>query len=294
MEYIIKNVSKTFKKRLVVRDVEIKLQPGIHAVLGANGSGKTTLFRILCGVLNADSQPLISLDGILLHKQRENYLSSIGYLPQQFGYYPNYTIDQFLYYMGVVKGLKSEYIKKRMETLLIQLRLEQHRKKKMKNLSGGMLRRVGIAQALLNEPKVLILDEPTVGLDPKERINFKNILTSLAQDTIILLSTHIVSDIENIADDIIVMKEGSIIFHDKEDQLLESIQGKVWEIQIPTMQTSSLLEQNNIVEKHTMQDNTILRVVSEDTPHPQAKVIKPKLDDFYLYHFREVLDASTY
>lgn len=287
MELIIKHINKSFKKKKAVSNVSLTLSPGIHALLGANGSGKTTLFRMLCGITKSDQGGCIQLDEIDIDQQYDSYVFQLGYMPQHFGYYPHYTITEFLYYLGVVKGLKKDYINQRISELLILLNLEEKKDSKMKNLSGGMIRRVGIAQALLNDPKILILDEPTAGLDPKERINFRNIISSLAKDTIILLSTHIVSDIENLADDILVMKDGEIIFHGTEEKLLGTVEEKVWEVTLSNKEAETIAIDLLVVTSQSHTDLMTLRIISDTNPHPLAKNVAPCLDDFYLYHFEE-------
>lgn len=287
MELMIEGVNKSFKNKHVVSDINLILNEGVHGLLGANGSGKTTLFRILCGLLKSDGDGIVTFDGIDMKTQYDTYVSNIGYMPQHFGYYPNYTVKEFLRYMGVVKGLKKSYLKQRIIKVLTMMNLKDKQNMKMKNLSGGMLRRVGIAQALLNEPKLLILDEPTAGLDPKERIVFRNLLASLSKTTIILLSTHIVSDIEHIADDILVMKEGEIFLHDDCETLLDTMMGKVWEITTSTAEGDYLLQRNVVVNSHHYTDGVTLRVISNVKPCSQAIYVAPNLDDLYLYHFEK-------
>ena len=240
MELTLEHVSKKYKENDVVKDVNVSLKPGVHALLGANGSGKTTLMRLICGLLKGEGS--IHFDDIDASLEYENFASHIGYIPQNFGYYPHYTLKEFLDYMAIVKNLNKDYSEKRILSLVKELGLENQLNKKMKTLSGGMLRRVGIIQALLSEPEILILDEPTAGLDPKERIVFRNLIASLSQSTIILLSTHIVSDIESIADDILIMKEGEIIMHGIYEDLIKVIKGKVWEVLVPKQEASSFMK----------------------------------------------------
>lgn len=287
MELTLHDLSKSFHRTAVVQQININLQEGIHALLGANGCGKTTLIRMLTGTLKPTSG-FVSFDNIKIQDQYETYCSLLGYLPQDFGFYPNYTIDEFLMYMGRLKQIDRLHCKRRINDLLTQLNLIEMRKKKMKHLSGGMLRRVGIAQALLQNPKILILDEPTAGLDPKERIVFHNMLTSLSDQCIILLSTHIVSDIESIADDILVMKEGQILAHNTQSALLSSMEQKVWEVQLDRCLAKELLDTCIVV--HTQQKTNhqiLLRIVQDTRPHPLAQHVKPTLDDYYLYHFAQ-------
>ncbi len=209
MELIIDRVSKQYKNKIAVDRISIKLQKGVYGLLGANGAGKTTLMRMICGILKPESGT-ISFDG--MDVSEENYRAILGYLPQDFGYYPEFTGMDFLLYMAALKGIGKAQAKRKSNELLQLVSLQDVAKKKIKTYSGGMKQRLGIAQALLNQPKVLILDEPTAGLDPKERVRFRNLIKDWGKENIILLSTHIVSDIEHIAGDVLMMKDGQLIF----------------------------------------------------------------------------------
>jgi len=212
MELIIDRVSKQYGSKIAVDRISLKLQEGVYGLLGANGAGKTTLMRLLCGILKPTSGS-ISLNGIDV--ATEEYRSQLGYLPQDFGYYPDFTGMDFLLYMAALKGLDKIRAKKKAAELLKIVALENVSRKKIKTYSGGMKQRLGIAQALLGEPDLLILDEPTAGLDPKERVRFRNLIAELGRKNIILLSTHIVSDIEQIADVVLIMKNGQLIYQGK-------------------------------------------------------------------------------
>lgn len=215
MELIIDRVSKQYKNNIAVDRISLKLQKGVYGLLGANGAGKTTLMRMICGILTPTSGT-ISFDG--MDVSQEEYRSVLGYLPQDFGYYPDFSGLDFLLYMGSLKGMgKAQALGKAMELLQL-VSLQDVAKKKIKTYSGGMKQRLGIAQALLNEPKLLVLDEPTAGLDPKERVRFRNLIQDWGQENIVLLSTHIVSDIEHIAQDIIMMKGGQMIYRGPWDE----------------------------------------------------------------------------
>lgn len=215
MELVINRLSKQYKNKIAADRISVTLQRGVYGLLGANGAGKTTLMRIICGILKPDSGT-VSFDGIDV--SQEEYRSVLGYLPQDFGYYPEFTGKDFLLYMAALKGLEKPLAKRKADELLTLVSLQNVAKKKIKTYSGGMKQRLGIAQALLNEPKLLILDEPTAGLDPKERVRFRNLIESLGKESIVLLSTHIVSDIEHIADEILMIKEGRLIYCGKWDE----------------------------------------------------------------------------
>lgn len=214
MELVIDRVSKQYKNNIAVDRISIKLQKGVYGLLGANGAGKTTLMRMICGILKPTSGT-ISFDGMDVGE--ENYRSILGYLPQDFGYYPEFTGMDFLLYMAALKGIGKAQAKRKSNELLQLVSLQEVAKKKIKTYSGGMKQRLGIAQALLNQPKILILDEPTAGLDPKERVRFRNLIEDWGKENIILLSTHIVSDIEHIADDVLMMKDGQLIYSGRWD-----------------------------------------------------------------------------
>lgn len=209
MELTVRQLSKHYKDKVAVNEVSLRLEKGINGLLGANGAGKTTLMRMLCGTLTPTSGS-ISLDG--LDVSSEDYRAVLGYLPQDFGYYPNFSGIDFLLYLAALKGLSKPHAKRKAVELLELVGLENVGKKKIKTYSGGMKQRLGIAQALLNDPWLLVVDEPTAGLDPQERVRFRNLITELGKDTIVLLSTHIVSDVEAIADYMLMMSNGNVIF----------------------------------------------------------------------------------
>lgn len=210
MELVVDRLTKQYQNKIAVARVSLRLNNGVFGLLGANGAGKTTLMRMLCGILKPTSGT-VTFNGVDV--SAEEYRAKLGYLPQDFGYYPDFTGIDFLLYMASLKGLPKSAAKRKVTELLELVNLTESARKKIKTYSGGMKQRLGIAQALLNNPQILILDEPTAGLDPKERVRFRNLIKDLGQDCIVLLSTHIVSDIEHIADEVIMMNEGQIIYH---------------------------------------------------------------------------------
>ena len=212
MELVLDRVTKQYQNKIAVDRVSLKLQRGVYGLLGANGAGKTTLMRMICGILKPTGGTII-LDG--KEVSTEEYREELGYLPQDFGYYPEFTGMDFLLYMAALKGLNKAQAKRKAQELLELVALKDAAKKKIKSYSGGMKQRLGIAQALLNEPKLVMLDEPTAGLDPKERVRFRNMIAELGKHSIVLLSTHIVSDIEHIADVVLMMKDGQLIYQGK-------------------------------------------------------------------------------
>ena len=221
MELIIDRVSRQYKNKIAVDRISLKLHKGVHGLLGANGAGKTTLMRMLCGILKPTGGT-ITFDGIDVSE--ESYRAILGYLPQDFGYYPAFSAADFLLYLAALKGIPKDRAKRKTRELLELVSLSDVSRKKIKTFSGGMKQRLGIAQALLNDPKLLILDEPTAGLDPKERVRFRNLIEELGKDNIVLLSTHIVSDIEHIADQVLIMKDGQLIYQGKWEETREDLE----------------------------------------------------------------------
>lgn len=285
MELTIQKLTKTYHQKIAVDHVSVNLQPGIIGLLGANGSGKTTLMRMLVDVLKP-TQGDILWNNHPIHTNIEEYLSCVGYLPQHVGAYPSFKVYEFLEYMGALKGLKPAYTKQRIDDLLKELHLTDQKNKKIKTLSGGMKQRLGIAQAMLNDPDILILDEPTVGLDPKERNQFSMLLSKISENKIILLSTHIVSDIENIAHKVLIMKEGSFIDYDTPENLLQQLEGKVYEKKVTMKELSELSKTCVICNQKQVGKESYIRFISE-TFDADATKVQPTLNDVYLYHFQE-------
>ena len=288
MELCLNNVSKQYKDKLAVNALTLTLREGVYGLLGPNGSGKTTLMRMICTILRPTGGS-INLDGEDITAPGEGYRDLLGYLPQDFGYYPNFTGRDFLMYFAALKGLTRYQAEEKCAELLELTGLTGVADKKLRAYSGGMRQRIGIAQALINDPKILILDEPTSGLDPAERAKFRNIISSLSDGRIILLSTHIVSDVEYIADRIVLMKNGQAVLEDAGEDICNNISGMVWECGVPQREADRLAAEHVITNLHNTHDGVQLRIVSEIRPTPDAVSVEPKLEDLYLYYFRQEL-----
>lgn len=286
LELTLEGVTKKYGDKKAVNGVSCVLTQGVYGLLGANGSGKTTLLRMICGILEA-TEGSIRYEGRTIRNLGAEYRRILGYLPQDFGYYPEFTAKRFLLYLAALKAMPKEEAQGRVEELLETVELAQEKGKKIKTFSGGMVRRLGIAQALLNNPEVLILDEPTAGLDPRERIRFRNIISSLSKDRIVILSTHIVSDVEYIADDILLMKEGVLLATGDIDRMLEMARGKVWECIVKPEDTERYQAYFNVSNLRNTEEGVRLRIVSDTRPMEDAQPADPDLEDVYLYHFRE-------
>ena len=286
MELLLENLRKEFGGTPAVAGVTAVLQPGIYGLLGANGAGKTTLLRMICGVLRPTSGR-VCLDGIPIDTLGAAYRDRLGYLPQEFAGYPRYTARDFLLYMAVLKGMTRARARPKVEELLRTVRLQEAGGKKLRTFSGGMRRRLGIAQALLNDPDILILDEPTAGLDPKERVHFRNILEGYAQEKIVLLSTHIVSDLEAIAHTVFLMKDGQIQTRGTVPELLQQANGRVWELTVPSQEAETWQARMTVANLRYDGNSVTLRILADAKPAPAARPCIPTLEDMYLLYFPE-------
>lgn len=286
MELKLTELTKTFGSVNAVDHVSYTLGRGVYGLLGVNGAGKTTLMRMLTTLVKPTSGA-ITLDGKDIFELDRSYRNLLGYLPQEFGVYPEFTVQDYLLYIASIKGLRPGAAKERVKALLQQVGLTKARNKKMKALSGGMKRRAGIAQAMLNDPKILILDEPTAGLDPNERIRFRNLISELASDRIVLLSTHIVSDIESIADEILLMKDGKITTSGTAEDLIAAMPEDVWSITVPRETAGNYLKSFKVSNVRSVPGGAQLRVLSALQPSPEAVLEDATLEDLFLSYFGE-------
>ncbi len=291
MKLEIRHVTKRYRDKMAAADVSLTLTAGVWGLLGANGAGKTTLMRMLAGILRP-TEGQILCDGVEIGALGAAYREKLGYLPQEFGFYPEFTVQDYLEYMAALKGLPRAEAARQIDALLERVSLAEVRRKKIVKLSGGMKRRVGIAQALLNDPEILILDEPTAGLDPGERVRFRNLLSEFAQDRIVLISTHIVSDVEYIAAENAVMKDGKIIAVDTTEGLVQQIEGKVWQGSAPAEELPRWEHRLQVVNLRNEPDGTVtLRYLAEAPQLPGSIPARPKLEDLYLWLFPEETEA---
>ncbi len=286
MEVKFHDLTKKFGNFTAVDHMNLTMTNGVYGLLGVNGAGKTTMMRMLCTLLRPTSGS-ITCDGKDIFDMGSEYRKLLGYLPQDFGFYPEFTVQDYLMYISSLKGVRPVIAKKRVSELISRVGLSKVAGRKMKKLSGGMKRRAGIAQAMLNDPSILILDEPTAGLDPSERIRFRNLISELSEERLVLLSTHIVSDIEYIANQIWLMKDGRLVRSGTSDELICSMPVKVWESFTDRNAVSSLMEKYKISNIKAEPDGVELRIISGEKPLPDARCIEASLEDVFLYYFGE-------
>lgn len=293
MEIEIKHLKKKYPPNTIaVDDFSVTLTPGVWGLLGANGAGKTTLMKMMCGILTPtdgdilfNGQPIVTLD--------EKYRDALGYLPQVFGFHQDFQVYDYLMYVAVLKGMTENAAQKRIGLLLEQVSLANAKKTPIRNLSGGMKRRVGIAQALLNGPQILIMDEPTSGLDPTERIHFRKILSAFAKDRIVLLSTHIVADVEYISKRNLIMKDGKLLVNGTTEELVSTIAGKVWQCSIPAGMLESVGSKLSIINmRNEANDMVSIRYIA-DEPMSNSESQEPRMEDVYLSFFPKGLQEEV-
>ena len=283
MELVIDGVSKRYGRAVWgLRAFSLTVGPGVLGLLGPNGAGKTTLMNILTTVTRP-SEGRVTLDGTDIHQAPDIVREVLGYLPQSFGVYPNLTAVEFLAYLAALKGITGREARRRIDDLLAMTGLTAVSRRPLGSFSGGMKQRVGIAQALLNDPRILIVDEPTVGLDPEERVRFRNLIADLAGERLIILSTHIVSDVEVTATRIVLISDGRLV-HDDEPEAFQTLaEGNVWGIVVPSSELITRREQYVISGTRRRADGVHLRLVADERPGPDARPLEPSLEDAYLY-----------
>jgi ABC-2 type transport system ATP-binding protein len=278
----IESVSKQYNRRVWgLRDFSLEIGPGVLGLLGPNGAGKTTLMRILATVTRP-TEGRVTWNGDDIVKSPESLRSQLGYLPQDFGVYPNLNAVEFLEYLAALRGLSGRLARQRIEELLDIVNLTDVRKRPLGAYSGGMKQRIGIAQALLNDPKLLIVDEPTAGLDPEERVRFRNLLSEISGQRVVILSTHIVSDVEAAATEMAVISHGRLVTQATPEALLESVEGKVWEWVIPSSKLPMVKESFLISATTHRADGLHVRVVDDEPPERDSRPVPPTLEDAYL------------
>ena len=283
MKLVIDSVSKLYKGNVWgLRDFSLTLEPGVLALVGPNGAGKSTLMRILATITKPTEGSATWNDKDICQSPNE-LRAVLGYLPQDFGIYPNLNAVEFLEYMAALKGLDSRSARKRIQELIHIVNLFEVRKRPLGNYSSGMKQRVGIAQALLNDPHLLIVDEPTAGLDPAERVRFRNLLSELAGERIVILSTHIVSDAEATATEIAIIHRGYLLEYARPERLLQTVEGKVWQWVVPSSKLTAVKQQYLISSTARRSDGVHIRVVGETPPSSDAQAVTPTLEDAYLY-----------
>lgn len=284
MELSVQNLTKNYGTKCAVDNVTLNLKSGVYGLLGPNGAGKTTLIKMLVDILTPSSGHVL-LDGVSITELGASYRNLLGYMPQEIGVYKNFDARKYLKYIAALKGITGKEADNKIEELLNLVGLRDVGKKKLGGFSGGMLRRIGIAQTLLNDPEILIFDEPTAGLDPQERIRFRNIISELSENRIVMLSTHIISDMEFIAGEVIIMREGKILKIDTTEHLIQTVKGKVWMASL-SHQDFSVIKKKYIIGNIIQKTNGVqVRIVSDKMPEFPCTPIEPILEDVFSYYF---------
>ncbi|QAT61892.1 ABC transporter ATP-binding protein [Acidilutibacter cellobiosedens] len=283
---VVNNASKSYGKFLVLKDINIEFTNGVYGLLSPNGAGKTTLIKMLTTLIFPDEGEIL-YDGTEISAMGDDYRDILGYLPQEFGYYKDYSPKRFLRYLSALKGIDRKKAEKKIEQLLKLVGLENVANKKMRKFSGGMIQRVGIAQAMLNDPKILILDEPTAGLDPKERVRFRNLLAELSRERIVILSTHIVSDIESIANEIIMIKDKKILYKDTLKNICKILEEMVYETKVEFDEVPSFRNKYFSLSEKQEDDKMKVRFISEDKPENSWDSVNPSIEDVFLYVYKD-------
>ena len=294
MNLSIKNISKQYRRDFWgLQDFSLELGPGVLGLLGPNGAGKSTLMRILA-TITEKSGGTVMWNGADISKHPDELRQVLGYLPQDFGVYPNLNALEFLEYMAAIKGLDGKTAKRRIDELLQLVNLVDSAKRPLGGYSGGMKQRVGIAQALLNDPQLLIVDEPTAGLDPEERVRFRNLLADLSGERIVILSTHIVSDVEATATSIAIINKGQCVTHAAPETILKAVEGKVWAWVVSSEEFAKLRQRHLISSTARRSDGVHMRVVSEQKPNSEARSVPAKFEDAYLYSIQRANHSTGY
>lgn len=286
MELVIEDLTKDFQGVMAVDHVTYTMENGVYGLLGLNGAGKTTLMRMLCTLLKPSGGRILCNGEDILAMGAE-YRKLLGYLPQEFGFYPDFTVKDYLLYIASIKGVHKAVARKRVKELTAKVGLTKVQDRKMKKLSGGMKRRAGIAQAMINDPEILILDEPTAGLDPNERIRFRNLLSELAQERLVLLSTHIVSDVESVANEILLMKDGAFLRTGTPQEIITSMTDRIWSLTLPAGEAVKYSRDYKVANSRGVPEGMQLRILSKERPHPAAQEETPALEDVFLSYMGE-------
>ncbi|EGT4531911.1 TPA: ABC transporter ATP-binding protein [Clostridioides difficile] len=282
----IENLSKIYGKKVANDKITVTLENGVYGLLGPNGAGKSTLMKQITTLIKPDEGQIL-YNGEDIFKMDADYRNILGYLPQEFGVYKNFTAKEFLQYIGALKGLRGKYLNSKIGELLDLVGLYDVRNKSIGKFSGGMKRRVGIAQVLLNDPKIIVLDEPTAGLDPQERARFRNLIAKMSRDKIIILSTHIISDIESVAKETIMIKDGKLLMKGTHKDILSNMENKVYNVQVKNeCEVDDIQSKYKVVSIQSDIDSVVLRIVSEDIPsEDNIQPVQAKFEDVYMFYF---------